>query len=136
MSDNKLRHEFVEFIPRELEQGVLYISILHTSAIHLCACGCGLEVVTPIRPTEWKLLFDGETVSLKPSIGNEDFPCESHYWIENDRIRWVPKKIKGSQQGRGDRELTPSAPAPNIKIVIEEPERVGFLRRLLGKRRG
>jgi len=34
-------------------------------------------VVTPLSPTGWSLIFDGETVSLYPSIGNWNFPCRS-----------------------------------------------------------
>ena len=47
-----LKHEFVEFIPDELEQGKIYISIRFATASHLCLCGCGNKVVTPIRPTD------------------------------------------------------------------------------------
>ena len=86
-----LKHEFVEFIPEELEQGTLYISIRFKTGTHLCSCGCGNIVVTPLSPTDWKLIFDGKTVSLHPSIGNWSFPCQSHYWIRNNRIEWAPK---------------------------------------------
>ena len=74
-----LKHEFVEFIPDELEQGTVYVSIRFATASHLCVCGCGNKVVTPIRPTDWTLTFDGKTISLNPSIGNWSFPCQSHY---------------------------------------------------------
>lgn len=84
-----LRHEFVEFIPSELEDGVLYISIAFATAAHKCCCGCGCEVITPITPTDWKITFDGESVSLSPSIGNWSFECRSHYWITRNRIRWA-----------------------------------------------
>jgi len=90
-SGTALKHEFVEFIPEELEQGMLYISTRFATASHLCCCGCGNKVVTPIRPTDWKLMFDGKTVSLHPSIGNWSFPCRSHYWIKNNRIKWAPQ---------------------------------------------
>ena len=86
-----LKHEFVEFIPEDLEQGTLYISIRYKTGTHLCCCGCGNIVVTPISPTDWKLTFDGKTVSLHPSIGNWSFPCQSHYWIRNNRVEWAPK---------------------------------------------
>jgi uncharacterized protein DUF6527 len=86
-----LKHEFVEFIPEELEQGTLYITIRFATGSHLCCCGCGNKVVTPIRPTDWKLIFDGKTISLDPSIGNWSFPCHSHYWIRNSRVQWAPK---------------------------------------------
>ncbi len=84
-------HEFVEFIPPELKEGVLYISIQYTTAVHKCACGCGNTVVTPLKPAPvgWQLLFDGKTVSLMPSIGNWQFPCRSHYWIKSDKVHWA-----------------------------------------------
>jgi hypothetical protein len=86
-----LKHQFVEFIPEGLEQGTIYISIRFATASHLCCCGCGNKVVTPIRPTDWKLIFDGKTVSLDPSIGNWSFPCQSHYYIRSNQIKWAPK---------------------------------------------
>ncbi len=85
-----LNHEFVEFIPDELEQGTIYISIRFATASHLCICGCRNKVVTPIRPTDWTLIFDGKTISLHPSIGNWSFRCQSHYWIKNSRVKWAP----------------------------------------------
>jgi hypothetical protein len=82
-------HQFVHAIPERLDAGVLYISIEFTTAAHLCACGCGREVVTPIRPKDWQVTFDGETVSLSPSIGNWSFPCTSHYVIRRGQVRWA-----------------------------------------------
>ena len=84
-----IRHEFVEFIPELLANRTLYISIAFATAAHQCFCGCGNKVVTPIHPTGWKLLFDGDTVSLHPSIGNWGFRCRSHYWILRDRAVWA-----------------------------------------------
>ena len=88
-SHRTLRHEFVEFVPEQLEQGVLYISMRFATATHLCACGCGNKVVTPFSPTDWKLIFDGDTVSIDPSVGNWAFPCQSHYWISSNKIIWA-----------------------------------------------
>lgn len=82
-------HEFVEFVPPELEEGVLYVSVQYASVVHKCACGCGNKVVTPISPVGWQLLFDGKSVSLTPSIGNWQFPCRSHYWIKSNKVRWA-----------------------------------------------
>lgn len=86
-----LQHKFVEFIPDNLEDGVLYVSIEFRTAIHRCACGCGKEVVTPLSPTDWRLTFDGDSISLYPSIGNWNFDCKSHYFVTNNRIHYVPK---------------------------------------------
>jgi Family of unknown function (DUF6527) len=84
-----LIHRFVTFIPDTLESGVIYVSLDFGTASHRCCCGCGREVVTPLAPAEWKLIFDGETISLYPSIGNWSFPCRSHYWIRNNQAKWV-----------------------------------------------
>jgi hypothetical protein len=84
-----VRHEFVEYIPAELRDGVVYVSIQFATAVHRCCCGCGNYVVTPITPTDWKLIFDGETISLDPSIGNWSFPCRSHYWIRRNQVKWA-----------------------------------------------
>lgn len=86
-----LAHKFVKNIPENLEDGIMYISIEYATAIHKCCCGCGNQVVTPLSPTDWKLTFDGATISLYPSIGNWNFECQSHYWITNDKAEWVPK---------------------------------------------
>ena len=86
-----LQHKFVELVPDVLEEGVLYISIEYCSAIHKCICGCGNEVVTPLSPYDWKLTFDGKSVSLSPSIGNWNFECKSHYWIINNNVRIARK---------------------------------------------
>ncbi len=85
----RLRHEFVDHIPDKLDDGVLYVSIRFGTVVHNCACGCGQEVVTPLGPAEWRLTYDGRTVSLAPSIGNWSFPCKSHYWIDCGNIRWA-----------------------------------------------
>ncbi|RYE53509.1 MAG: hypothetical protein EOP48_14240 [Sphingobacteriales bacterium] len=85
-----LKFRFVEFIPSLLEEGVLYITVVYKTAVHLCACGCGNEVVTPITRTDWRLTFDGKSISLFPSIGNWSFDCKSHYWIKKNKVVLAP----------------------------------------------
>lgn len=97
-----MRHKFVDVIPDDLEDGVLYVSMEFCTVIHRCACGCGNQVVTPISPTGWQITFDGEGVSLYPSIGNWSFDCQSHYWINGGRVEWAPKWTK-EQIERGRR---------------------------------
>lgn len=86
---HSLTHEFVDLIPPQLEEGVLYICVKYATAAHSCCCGCGNEVYTPLTPTDWTLIFDGDTVSLDPSIGNWNFSCKSHYWIDRGRVHWA-----------------------------------------------
>jgi hypothetical protein len=86
MKHNRLDPRFVEYIPEDIESGVIYVSMSYATAIHRCCCGCGEEVVTPFGPTDWKMSFDGVSVSLWPSIGNWDFACRSHYIIRDGRV--------------------------------------------------
>ena len=86
-----LTHKFVEFIPDKLEDNFIYISIEYSTVAHKCCCGCGNEVVTPLSPTDWEFTFNGESISLYPSIGNWGFECQSHYWIKNNKVIWVEK---------------------------------------------
>ena len=85
----QLSHELTDQIPDALTEGTLYVSMRFGVAIHLCACGCRNQTVTPIAPNEYKLIFDGDTITLHPSIGNWKFPCESHYLICNDQVIWA-----------------------------------------------
>lgn len=92
--------EFVEYIPRQLDNGVLYVSIPYCTAVHKCACGCGNKVVTPISPADWQILFDGDGVSLFPSVGNWGFPCKAHYWVRSNQVFWA-KAWSSDQIARG-----------------------------------
>ena len=134
MSLSILRHEFVGTIPDALESGVLYLSIEFRTSIHLCCCGCQNVVVLPIRPTAWRLTYDGENVSMAPSIGNWSFPCRSHYWIRGGRVvwaeQWSDEKVEaGRRQALNDRGA-PSFPLkPNSSVPPERSGGVGFFRR-------
>ncbi len=84
-----MTHEFVEYVPGTLAEGVLYVSVRFRTVVHLCACGCMTKIATPLSPASWQLGFDGESVSLTPSIGAWGLPCRSHYWIESGTVRWA-----------------------------------------------
>jgi hypothetical protein len=86
---NALTPLFVESVPQDTLDGILYISIRYSLVIHRCCCGCGKEVTTKLSPSRWSLIFDGDTASLTPSIGNWDYPCRSHYWIWHNEVRWA-----------------------------------------------
>lgn len=98
----RLEHQFVQNIPSCLKPGVLYVSMEYGTAIHSCCCGCGEEVVTPFTPTDWRMTFDGETISLWPSVGNWNLPCRSHYVIKCGRVieagSWSDKKVAAERQ--------------------------------------
>jgi len=83
---------YVDVIPDVLSTGKLYISNKYSTATHLCACGCGVQVVTPfLREGTWTLSnFEGK-VTLRPSIGNwsGQRPYHAHYYITNNKIEWL-----------------------------------------------
>lgn len=91
MKLQRIQHQFVEFIPETLEPGTLYVSVEYNTANHLCACGCGSEVVTILGPADSSITYNGRGVSISTSIGNSNFPCKSHYWIEDNRVLWETK---------------------------------------------
>jgi hypothetical protein len=102
-----LSPEFIELAPAELKDGILYISMVHSCVIHRCCCGCGEKVVTPLSPGEWQLYFDGEAISLHPSIGNSRMRCRSHYWIRQGRVLWAQTLSRTQTEAarKADREV-------------------------------
>lgn len=86
---SEIGFQFVDYIPNELEEGILYIAAEYGAVVHLCCEGCGERVSTPLHPGQWTLTFDGTTVSLNPSVGNWGLPCRSHYIIRRNRVVWA-----------------------------------------------
>jgi hypothetical protein len=85
----RLKPRLVTAIPEQPEAGVFYVSVEYATTLHLCACGCGQEVVLGISPNDWKVCWDGLTISVSPSVGNWSLPCRSHYVIRHNRIQWA-----------------------------------------------
>jgi hypothetical protein len=126
MKAKALTPVFSEYIPSELEPETLYISMEFSTAVHLCACGCGSKVVTPFGKREWVLTYDG-TASLRPSVGNGPQPCRSHYFIEGDRIDWLPPISKAATRAAGMRDRAAHT-EPNI--TTPQPSRTSWRHRL------
>ncbi len=76
-------------MPKQLEEGILYVSYEFSTAAHLCACGCGVKVRTPIGPTEWNIKLTKDGPSVWPSIGNWQQKCRSHYVIKRGEVIWA-----------------------------------------------
>ena len=87
-----------------------------------------------LTPTDWKLIFDGETISLDPSIGNWSFDCRSHYWIRQNRVKWAPQwSNKEIESGRAYDRLEKDehySRATNPEAAAGTPDRAGFWFRL------
>lgn len=109
-----LQHKFVEFIPDDLADGVIYVSLTYAVAIHKCCCGCNCDIVTPLSPHGWQLMFDGDSVSLHPSIGNWQFKCKSHYWITNNRVRW---ELSSSPEIKGHSKIGQTIDDKSITLL-------------------
>lgn len=96
---------FQESFPRPLLEGVLYISERFHLAAHRCCCGCGEEVITPLSPAEWSIRRDDDLVSVFPSIGNWGLPCQSHYWILQNKVIWSRRMTPGQIEWAQARDL-------------------------------
>lgn len=99
-------HQYHKYIPDDLEEGILYISEQYSTAIHLCCCGCGEKVITPLKATGWELSFHENGASLYPSIGNWSFPCQSHYWIKEGGVEWSYKFSESEIRGVRESSLS------------------------------
>lgn len=91
MKTTELKPEYCDHIPDKLTEGVLYISTKFKIAIHLCACGCGGQTVTPFGKGEWTLTDSGGKITLRPSIGNfmGESPYHAHYYVTDNKIEWL-----------------------------------------------
>ena len=87
----KFQMQRVHYMPKELKAGVLYVSEEFDIAMHLCACGCGSKVKTPLGPTEWSVEETSSGPNLRPSVGNWHQACQSHYWINRGNVVWAEK---------------------------------------------
>ena len=66
----KVELQRVHYMPKEIKSGVLYVSEEFDIAMHLCPCGCGSKIKTPLGPTEWSFEATTSGPSLRLSIGN------------------------------------------------------------------
>lgn len=135
MKQTQISHHFVEYIPEKLEQGVLYISKRYHTAIHLCCCGCGEEVVTPLNPTDWSLRVEGNAITLYPSIGNWSLPCKSHYWLQRGMVIWAGQMTENDiERGRSINRKVKKAyfekvnrnkSLPQKQLLVKDASRTG-----------
>ena len=126
--NKKIRLQKGRFMPKALELGVLYVSEEYGTAAHLCACGCGAKIRTPLGPTDWHLKDTPEGPSLMPSVGNWQQTCRSHYWITRGSV--VPAPAWSADEilaGRAQELVRDRA----YYDRIGQPKRKGFLERLL-----
>jgi hypothetical protein len=136
---HRVRHAFVKFIPEVLGDGILYISCEYKVVAHRCCCGCGEKVDTPLSPAGWELTFNGETVSLWPSIAGGR--CRSHYIIRRGAVQWVAPLTRAQDSIALERDLAaaqslsqPSHSGAGAEVGKRSRSRPWW-RRLLGRLR-
>lgn len=78
-----------DLIPDELEQNKVYISLEYKSSVHLCLCGCGNLVVTPLNKDGWVLSNINNKITITPSILNNNCPNKSHYILTKNIANFV-----------------------------------------------
>ncbi len=100
----KITLERVHYMPKVLEPGILYVSEEFGAAAHLCACGCGSKIRTPLGPTEWSVAETPAGPSLRPSVGNWQQACMSHYWIDRGEVKWSGQWTEAQIQAGRRRE--------------------------------
>ena len=103
----KIRLQRVQYMPKDLNPGVLYVSKQFGAAAHLCACGCRSKIRTPLSPTEWSVEETDFGPSLCPSVGNWQQACQSHYMITRGEViwaeRWTAEQISDGQYREEER---------------------------------
>ncbi|MFA6348669.1 MAG: DUF6527 family protein [Candidatus Paceibacterota bacterium] len=106
----KIELQRVRYMPKELKPGVLYVSEEFGAASHLCACGCGSKIRTPLGQTKWALEETDRGPTLYPSVGNWQQACQSHYWIYRGEIKWsdkwTPEQISSGCRDTEERQRT------------------------------
>lgn len=116
---------FVDAIPKAdaIQDEHLYISLKYNMTSHRCASGCGQLVPLPLSPADWSLSYDGDTVSLNPSIGNGMLACHSHYFIRNSQVVWASdmSAAQARQQQTSDAELLEQYMDAGAKQKIKRP---------------
>ncbi len=79
-------HDFATLIPDELEDGVVY-SLAAVPWPCTAAAAAAESAITPLDPAQWSLTYDGQTVSLDPSIAGGR--CQLGTIITRGVVRWA-----------------------------------------------
>lgn len=142
LKDQQLEPVFVRSLPETLIQGCLYVSMEFATIAHLCCCGCGEEVITPLSPTDWRLEFNGIDISLSPSVGSWSLDCRSHYIIRKSRViqagSWSADQIKrgrlqdkvAKSQFYNEPKIAPAADSVPSQEATQASESLGSVAKL------
>jgi hypothetical protein len=89
-----------EEVPDKIGKAVYLVGLPKTKwVVFSCPCGCGeklsVNLMYSIYP-HWQLRLEKGTISLRPSVWIDNKGCNSHFWIDKNRVIWV----------YGDRNMT------------------------------
>lgn len=42
------------------------------------------------------MTYDGQSITLRPSIGNYSIPCQSHYYITENKVEWLESYLQNN----------------------------------------
>jgi len=85
-----------------------------------------MKVRTPLKPTEWSLEETSDGPTLRPSVGNWQQECRSHYFITRGKIMWAGDwTVEQIEAGRRAEELRREA-----YYEAKTPKRQGLFDRL------
>jgi len=86
---------------------------------------------------QWQMSFNGDAVSLHPSIGNWNLRCRSHYLVREGRVieapQWTKEEIEAGR--RRDKEARTKylagGPAANVSRPADKSVEPTWLERLI-----
>ena len=99
-SEIALKHEFVEFIPDELEQGTVYVSIRFATASHL-RLRLWKQGRDAYPPDRLDVAFRRQDHLLEPLNRNWSFPCQSHYYIRKNALNGLRNGLASRSSADG-----------------------------------
>jgi|GEM_PF-687880 hypothetical protein len=95
--------ESMQEIPDRLEEFVYIVGLQKPKWVIIpCPCRCGerLEInLMRSRHPRWHLQLKNGVISLWPSLWMTDKKCGSHFWIERNRVIWVPEHYRPRKKG-------------------------------------
>ena len=94
IKDRFFQTKFSVDIPDELSEDILYVSMENKLAAHLCPCGCGEKIITPLYwadppppgGSEKRRFFFDRFSNIEGIFIHEHLKCKSKYSITNGQF--------------------------------------------------
>ncbi len=79
-------------VPDRVEKTIYVVGATPKWVIFDCPCNKNHRLKVPLMKSvspHWRLTRHGKTVSLSPSLSVADGPCDSHFWLRQNRVEWA-----------------------------------------------